>query len=478
MSQPAPLKVKQIPVEELHNAPWNANRVPEDVLAKVRRSIADFGVVENLVARARPDGGYEVISGNHRLGIYREMGVTKAPVHVVDVDDAHARILAQTLNRTRGQDDAEAYAALLTDVLAEMDIEQVLAYLPESEESIARAMDLVMQTDDGDDADDPAAFELPENPESKPGEVYELGPHRLMCGNCRDPKHVAALLGATKINVAFTSPPYADRRKYDESSGFAPIIPDNYVEWFRPVAENVATHLAADGSWFVNIKPGVTPSGLETELYVIDLVIAHAREWGWHFATEYCWERVGVPKSVTRRFKNQFEPVYQFTRGDWKMRPDAVRHESDNVPIAAGPGAGNTGWDNAQGHAGGALAKMKQAHAKKRKSNLVGTASDNQGINHTEDRTIAPGRAYPGNRLPPLMSTHEATGHTAAFPVGLPEFFIKAYSDQDDTVFDPFMGSGSTLIAAHRTGRTAYGMEISPAYCDVIRQRYERHANG
>ena len=143
MSQPAPLKVKQIPVEELHNAPWNANRVPEDVLAKVRRSIADFGVVENLVARARPDGGYEVISGNHRLGIYREMGVTKAPVHVVDVDDAHARILAQTLNRTRGQDDAEAYAALLTDVLAEMDMEQVLAYLPESERTITQALDAV-----------------------------------------------------------------------------------------------------------------------------------------------------------------------------------------------------------------------------------------------------------------------------------------------------------------------------------------------
>jgi DNA modification methylase len=205
MSQPAPLKVKQIPVEELHNAPWNANRVPEDVLAKVRRSIADFGVVENLVARERPDGGYEVISGNHRLGIYREMGVTKAPVHVVDVDDAHARILAQTLNRTRGQDDAEAYAALLTDVLAEMDMDEVLAYLPESERTITQALDAVNASAD-DSVDD--VPDLPDEPDSKPGEVYDLGPHRLVCGDATEVGTFDELLGGDKVNLVFTDPPY------------------------------------------------------------------------------------------------------------------------------------------------------------------------------------------------------------------------------------------------------------------------------
>jgi len=86
------------------------------------------------------------------------------------------------------------------------------------------------------------------------------------------------------------------------------------------------------------------------------------------------------------------------------------------------------------------------------------------------------GMAYPGNLLPTFNSTHESTGHTAAFPVGLPEFFIKAYSDAGDVIADPFMGSGSTLIAAAKTGRVARGFELSPRYCDVIRRRWTKYA--
>jgi DNA modification methylase len=66
--------------------------------------------------------------------------------------------------------------------------------------------------------------------------------------------------------------------------------------------------------------------------------------------------------------------------------------------------------------------------------------------------------------------------HSAAFPVDLPAWFIRAYSDPGDTVFDPFMGSGSTLIAAHQENRTAYGSEISPAYTDVICKRFQDYA--
>jgi DNA modification methylase len=63
--------------------------------------------------------------------------------------------------------------------------------------------------------------------------------------------------------------------------------------------------------------------------------------------------------------------------------------------------------------------------------------------------------------------------HTASFPVGLPDFFVKAYTDEHDLVFDPFMGSGTTMIAAEQNRRQAYGCEISPAYCDVIVKRWE-----
>ena len=75
-----------------------------------------------------------------------------------------------------------------------------------------------------------------------------------------------------------------------------------------------------------------------------------------------------------------------------------------------------------------------------------------------------------------MTAGHEATGHAAAFPVGLPSFFIKAYTDPGDLVYEPFCGSGTTLIAAAKEGRVCRGIEISPKYCDVIRRRWTKWA--
>lgn len=322
------------------------------------------------------------------------------------------------------------------------------------------------------------------------GDVWILGEHRVMCGDCRDAADVARLIGDDTITVAFTSPPYADRRNYDETSGFQPIRPDEYVDWYAAVSENIAAHIADDGSSFVNIKAGVKPDGIESELYVIDLVLAHARLWGWHYVTEFCWERNGVPKSVTRRFKNQFEPIFQFARGDrWKIRPDAMRTPSDNVPITV-PGngiygdpegwqGGNTSsdWSKKQG-GNGDFFEGQKLRAKRATGTSGGSADDHQGENWSPTGWSAPGLAYPGNRLPTFAGTHQATGHTAAFPVGLPAWFVRAYTDAGDVVYDPFVGSGSTLLAASRERRRGRGMELSRGYVDVVCARWQTEAGG
>ena len=274
------------------------------------------------------------------------------------------------------------------------------------------------------------------------------GVHKLLCGDSTVRVDVERLC-VEPVQGVFTSPPYAEQRKQQ----YGGIPTDEYVDWWEDVQANVRAVLQDDGSFFVNIKPHVEDT--ERVMYVFELVIAMKRRWDWTFIDEYCWLRSGVPKRVMYRFKNGFEPIYQFTTQsrDFKFNPQSVMHGSDDVPQPGGPGVGDTNWANKQGKTGPTA------------SGLQGSSSFLFG-----GQDILPGKAYPSNVLR-AYSNDEALGHSAAFPVQLPEFFIKAYSDPGDTWFDPFMGSGTVFVAAEQNGRIAYGMEQKVEYCAVILER-------
>jgi hypothetical protein len=112
------LDVHDLDIRTLMPALWNANHVTREVMAKIRASIREYGIVENLVVRPHPEfeGKYEVLSGNHRLQIFKQLRVKLAPCHIVELDDVMARLLAQTLNRTRGKDDPHKLAALMDEI--------------------------------------------------------------------------------------------------------------------------------------------------------------------------------------------------------------------------------------------------------------------------------------------------------------------------------------------------------------------------
>lgn len=452
----------EFPIDDLVEHPDNPRRGDESVIEASMAAHGFYGAVLVQASTRR------IIAGNHRTRVARRRGDSTIPVLLIDVDDDRARRILLVDNRSNDvatYDDRE-----LARLLADLDGDLAGTGFDDTDLTALLAS---FEPEAGPEVDAPIPEAAPAI--TMPGDIWELGRHRLICGDCRDPAVVARILDGAVVNLAITSPPYADRRPYDASSGFLPIRPDEFVDWFEPVAANVAAHLAADGSWFVNIKAG--SNGLDIETYVLDLVLAHCRRWGWHWATEYCWERVGVPLQPARRFKNQFEPVYQFTRGEWKFRPDAVRHASDNVPQAIGTGAGDTNWAKAQGLAGPSLSGRQGQHWRTRDHQGIAFSSiEAQGTpGHPwfKDRT-EPGLAYPGNRLPTFSGSHEATGHNAAYPVGLPAWFARAYTDLDDVIFDPFTGSGSTLLAAHQTGRVGYGIELSPGYVDICCLRFQR----
>ncbi|HZU78187.1 MAG TPA: DNA methyltransferase [Dehalococcoidia bacterium] len=200
------MKTQSLPLGRLVEAPWNANRVPPGLMRKLRRSLEQFGVVENLVARPHPSerGRFEVLSGNHRLRLLAELGYDSAPVVVVELDDERARLLAQTLNRSRGSDDPQAYAQLLEHVLSELAVEEVTALLPETEATIDR----VLRELGGGDTREQALPPLRQEPRSRPGEIYQLGPHRLACGDATDAALVAELQAGVEVALLATDPPY------------------------------------------------------------------------------------------------------------------------------------------------------------------------------------------------------------------------------------------------------------------------------
>ncbi len=266
------------------------------------------------------------------------------------------------------------------------------------------------------------------------GKTFERPVHRLIVGDCRNEDDVQHLFAGTKANVVITSPPYASQREYDASSGFRPIPVAEYSEWFRSVASNIASVLAQDGSYFLNIKEHSEDG--ERSLYVKDLVLAHKREWGWRFVDEFCWRNTanGVPGKWPNRLKNAWEPVFHFCRNKQiKFRPKGAGHESEDVVVYA---PGNPSAPSGSG--------------------LLGCGAEKTA-----------GIAWPSNVIETKAEGGQGS-HSAPFPRALVEFFVKAFSDEGDVIFDPFMGSGTSMAAAHVLGRVGYGTEISAGYVDVI----------
>lgn len=428
------MKIEQRKVESLIPYVNNSRKHSDEQVAQIAASIKEFGWTNPILV----DGDNGIIAGHGRLMAARKLDMDKVPV----IELAHltqsqrkALIIADNRLALNAEWDTQMLTLELNDLLKDDFGLELMGFGDDELESL---LNPIKETEGLTDENE--VPELPPEPITKLGDVWILGNHRIMCGDGKSFNDVKKLLNGLKINLAITSPPYASQRTYDESSGFKPIHPNEFVDWYKEIALNIMVNLKDDGSYFCNIKPNA--DGIKRELYVFDLVLSHVRDWGWNFADEFCWERNGIPQQVVKRFKNQFEPIYHFTKGEWKFRPESVKHESKSVPKAKGKGAGNTNAANRQG--------------------IVSAVDGNE---------VSSGMAYPGNRLPTFQS--EALGHPAAFPVGLPEFFIKAYTDVKDIIFDPFMGSGSTLIAAEKNGRFAFGTEISPVYCDVIVKRWE-----
>ena len=139
------MEIVELSIEVLKEAIWNVNQVDEAMMQRLRVSIGKYGLVQNLVVRQIGDD-YEILSGNHRLKLLREFDVKKVPCVVVDIDDAHARLLAQALNHIHGDDDLGLRAELIREVMQVLPEEEVLAVLPDTMDGLKGMASLGKET--------------------------------------------------------------------------------------------------------------------------------------------------------------------------------------------------------------------------------------------------------------------------------------------------------------------------------------------
>jgi DNA modification methylase len=259
----------------------------------------------------------------------------------------------------------------------------------------------------------------------------------LYHGRCET---VLPYFAADSVDLIVTSPPYADRRK--KTYGGSP--PDRYVAWFLPIAEELLRVLKPTGSFVLNIKEPVVNG--ERHTYVIELILA-MRDQGWLWTEEYCWHKKNsYPGKWPNRFRDSWERCLHFT----KDKKFAMYQEDVMVPMGD--------WAKTR------LRNLSETDKQRDESRVE------SGFGKNVSNWLGRDRAYPTNVL--HMATESSnTGHSAAFPIGLPAWFIKLFTRENDLVLDPFIGSGTTAIAAKRLGRHYVGIEKEAEYYALAEKR-------
>jgi site-specific DNA-methyltransferase (adenine-specific) len=258
-------------------------------------------------------------------------------------------------------------------------------------------------------------------------------------GDCLD---VLADYSDNTFDLIVTSPPYADKRK----NTYGGIAPDKYVEWFIPRSKEFLRVLKPAGTFILNIKEKADNG--ERHTFVLELILA-LRKQGWLWTEEFIWHKKNsYPGKWPNRFRDSWERCLQFNKTrNFKMNQEAVM-----VPMGD--------WANIR-------LKSLGKNDVVRFDSQVGSGFG-KNIANWRGRE----KAYPTNVLH-LATECGNKNHSAAFPETLPEWFIKLFTDEDDLVLDPFVGSGTTCAVAQKLRRNSIGIEILAEYCGLAETEIE-----
>jgi DNA modification methylase len=383
------LAIKRVALSSLHQDPANARAHPDINLSAIEGSLARFGQAEPLVVQA---GSGRVIGGNGRMMAMSKLGWTECDVVELEVDDLQATALGIALNRTA--ETAEWDEATLGRLLSELRDQDALDGVGFDEAEL----DELLASLDTDEVDlhDPGAEEPPETPVTRPGDLWVIGNHRLLCGDSTSAKDVARLLAGARPGLMLTDPPYGV--SYDptwrkdaglsEETKTTTVANDDIVDWSE--------------AW--SLFPGDVAYVWHAGVHA-GSVADQLRGSGFQIRSQIIWTK----------------PSFAISRGHFNWQ-----HEPCFYAVREGKTASWVG-----GHG---------------------------------ESTVWP------------MKLDRDSDNPHATPKPLEAMLRPLRNHQHEEIYEPFCGSGTTLVACEQMGRAGYAMEITPAFCDVAIQRLQRAA--
>lgn len=260
---------------------------------------------------------------------------------------------------------------------------------------------------------------------------------KIITGDCAD---VLRQVPDDSIDLIFTSPPYADQRRRT----YGGIKPDEYVDWFMPKAEQFFRVLKPSGTFVLNIKERVVNG--ERHTYVIELILEMRRQ-GWLWTEEFMWHKKNsYPGKWPNRFRDNWERLIQFN----KNRKFSMYQEAVMVPVGD--------W------AADRLANLSETDKIRDESRVE------SGFGKNISNWVGRDMVYPNNVIHTATESSNKK-HSAVFPLSLPTWFIKLFTQPGDVVLDPFIGSGTTAVAAVTLGRHYVGIDIMDEYVQLSGER-------
>lgn len=395
--------------------PRNPRTIRPERLEQLKRNLeADREMLQARPLIALPDG--TVIAGNMRLRAAQELGWETIPVVTVDLDEDRAALWALRDNRPFGEDDETLTAEILRD-LAGRGVDLDLSGFARGDLD-----DLLKATSGREGQTDPDdAPPAPAEPRSVRGEVYELGDHRLVCGDATDPAALEAALAGGKANAVWTDPPYgvdvegrtAKRLKISNDTRDIPNLRRLLSEAFHAAA---ACSLPGS-AWYV-----AAPMGPQLVAFTDPLL------------------ELGIWRQTIVWVKD----VLVMGRSDYHYRHEAVLYGAVGDVETLAPPELAYADDSAEALLYGWMPGAAHVPPPNRKQDTVWV----------------------------IPRPSRSSDHPTKKPVALVGRALRNSTRRGAIVLDPFAGSGTTAIACEQLGRRAALVELDPAYCDVIRQRY------